>query len=244
MAKRKGGSSTGKARSTKKSVSSRSSGKRQSPTSRPVPARATSKTGGRKTPAALARKASGTAKKRTAPRKAGTTRSVAPAAPGKGRTRSTKPGPKKAARPAARKPAAAQTPRLAFDRRRRPDETVPTPPSSLDMNRRGTAARSGRAEIAEALADHASMSPAITGGDVDADVENAYFSGDEAPGGDNPTPDQDIVDDIGKALGVEYQDNEELRASDKVADRDKKRWELDPASAEDYRDRDKEQDRK
>jgi hypothetical protein len=107
------------------------------------------------------------------------------------------------------------------------------------MNRRGSAARTGRAEIAESLADHATMSPAITGGDVDANVENAYFSGDEAPGGDNPTPDQDIVDDIGKALGVEYQDNEELRASDKVAERDRKRWELDPASAEDYRERDK-----
>ena len=46
------------------------------------------------------------------------------------------------------------------------------------------------------------MTPAITGGDVDADWENAYFSGDEAPGGDNPTPDQDIVEEIGKALGV------------------------------------------
>ena len=45
--------------------------------------------------------------------------------------------------------------------------------------------------------------------------------GDEAPGGDNPTPDQDIVDDIGKALGVEYEDNEELKASDKVTERDK-----------------------
>ena len=63
-----------------------------------------------------------------------------------------------------------------------------------------------------AAPDHASMTPAITGGDVDVNVENAYFSGDEAPGGDNPTPDQDVVDDIGKALGVEYQDNEELRA--------------------------------
>ena len=60
------------------------------------------------------------------------------------------------------------------------------------------------------------MSPDITGGDVDVDVEDAYFTGDEAPGGDNPTPDQDIVDDIGKALGVEYQDNEELKAGDKV----------------------------
>lgn len=43
---------------------------------------------------------------------------------------------------------------------------------------------------------------------------------------------------FGKALGVEYQDNEELRGSDKIADRDKHRWELDPASSEDYRDRD------
>ena len=60
------------------------------------------------------------------------------------------------------------------------------------------------------------MSPEITGGDVDVDVEDAYFTGDEAPGGDNPTPDQDIVDDIGKALGVQYQDNEELKAVDKV----------------------------
>jgi hypothetical protein len=105
------------------------------------------------------------------------------------------------------------------------------------MNRRGSAARAGRAELAEERADLASMTPSITGGDVDADVETAYFSGDEAPGGDNPTPDQDIVDNIGRALGVEYQDNEELRASDKVAARDRHRWELDPASAEDYKDR-------
>lgn len=77
----------------------------------------------------------------------------------------------------------------------------------------------------------------VTAGDVDVDAENAYFSGDEAPGGDNPTPDQDVVDDIGRALGVQYQDAEELRGSDKVADRDKHRWELDPASSEDYKDR-------
>ena len=105
------------------------------------------------------------------------------------------------------------------------------------MNRRGSAVRTGRDEMAERRADHATMTPSITGGDVDANVKDAYFTGDEAPGGGNSTPDQDIVDDIGKALGVEYQDNEELRGSEKVADRDKHRWELDPASAEDYRDR-------
>ena len=118
------------------------------------------------------------------------------------------------------------------------EESVPTPPSSLDMNRGASAARSGRAEMREARRDHNETSPVLTGGDVDANWEDAYAVGDEAPGGDNPTPDQDRVDDIGKALGVEYQDNEELRASDKIAERDKKRWELDPASSEDYRDRD------
>ena len=64
----------------------------------------------------------------------------------------------------------------------------------------------------EARREHTETSPALTGGDVDANWEDAYAVGDEAPGGDNPTPDQDRVDDIGKALGVEYQDDEELKA--------------------------------
>lgn len=114
---------------------------------------------------------------------------------------------------------------------------MPTPPSSLDMNRRGSAVRSGRAEVAHDQAQHAAFSQSIAAGDVDVDVENAYFSGDEAPGGDNPPPDQDVVDEIGKALGVQYQDAEELRAGDKVAERDQHRWELDPASSEDYKKR-------
>lgn len=123
---------------------------------------------------------------------------------------------------------------------RKVEEGIQTPPSSLNLDRLPSAARSGRRRLQEAQAEHTETSPVLTGGDVDADWEDAYAVGDEAPGGDNPTPDQDRVDDIGKALGVEYQDNEELRASDKIAERDRHRWELDPASAEDYRDRDKE----
>jgi hypothetical protein len=130
----------------------------------------------------------------------------------------------------------AKRPRLDRERRRL-EETVPTPPSSLNMDRRGSAARSGRAELAESIREHGAMTPALTGGDVDADWENAYFSGDEAPGGDNPTPDQDVVEDIGRAIGIEYNDDEELKGSDKVTKRDKHRWELDPASSEDYKDR-------
>jgi hypothetical protein len=128
-------------------------------------------------------------------------------------------------------------PRLERTRRTLDEPTLPSPPSSLNLDQHGSAARTGRMEIAESLREHATMEPAITAGDVDANIENAYFSGDETPGGDNPTPDQDIVDNIARAVGIEYEDNEELKASDKVAGRDKHRWELDPASSEDYRDR-------
>jgi len=131
----------------------------------------------------------------------------------------------------------------ALDRERRRlreiDETVPSPPSSLNPDRlHPSAARSGRSALQHARKARTETSPVLTGGDVDADWEDAYAVGDEAPGGDNPTPDQDRVDDIGRALGVEYQDNEELKGSDKIAERDKHRWELDPASAEDYNEHD------
>ena len=128
-------------------------------------------------------------------------------------------------------------PSLERERRqlREIDEGVAGPPSSLNMDRHGSAVRTGRAALRHAKQEHTETSPAMTGGDVDADWEDAYAVGDEAPGGDNPTPDQDRVDDIGRALGIEYQDNEELKAADKIIERDKHRWELDPASAEDYK---------
>jgi hypothetical protein len=149
-------------------------------------------------------------------------------------------GPRKApARTPARTPfVARKAPSLDRERRIvRDDDIVPTPPSSLDLDRSASAARTGRRELHERFVEHTETSPAITGGDIDADWESAYSVGDEAPGGDNPTPDQDIVDDIGRAVGVEYEDNEELKSEKKIADRDRKRWELDPASSEDYNDR-------
>ena len=125
----------------------------------------------------------------------------------------------------------------ALERSRRTisdDDMVPMPPSTLDLDRSASSARSGRRGLRDRFDQHTETSPALTGGDVDADWESAYSVGDEAPGGDSPTPDQDIVDDIGRAVGVEYQDNEELKGDEKIADRDRHRWELDPASAEDY----------
>jgi len=151
---------------------------------------------------------------------------------------------------ATRKTAAPRAPRAkrtvmlrkppGLDRERRTvqgDDIVPTPPSSLDLDRTASAARTGRRELRERLDQHTETSPALTAGDVDADWESAYSVGDEAPGGDNPTPDQDVVDDIGRAVGVQYDDNEELKGEAKISKRDKHRWELDPASAEDFKDR-------
>jgi hypothetical protein len=134
--------------------------------------------------------------------------------------------------------AARKTPALDRPRRTVTDDLEPTPPSSLDLDRSASAVRTGRRAMKDRYAEHTETSPALTAGDVDADWESAYSVGDEAPGGDNPTPDQDIVDDIGKAVGNEYQDNEELKGADKIQKRDKHRWELDPASSEDYDERD------
>jgi hypothetical protein len=129
--------------------------------------------------------------------------------------------------------------RLDRERRRleEADELIPGPPSTLGFDAGASAARTGHEELRERISHHTETGPALTGGDVDADWQDAYSVGDEAPGGDNPTPDQDRVDDIGRALGVEYEDNEELKGAGKLEKRDRNRWELDPASAEDYKDR-------
>jgi len=97
-----------------------------------------------------------------------------------------------------------------------------------------SAARAGHDELRNQLAEHTETSPVLTAGDVDAKWQDAYAVGDEAPGGDNPTPGQDRVDDIGKALGINYRADEELKGGDEVAERDRHRWELDPASSDDW----------
>lgn len=76
----------------------------------------------------------------------------------------------------------------------------------------------------------------LYGGDLDA-AQHRTDAGEEAVGGSSPTPDQDVVDQLGKAVGITYGDHEPLRFGDKVADRDARRWELNPASSEDYQER-------
>jgi len=79
--------------------------------------------------------------------------------------------------------------------------------------------------------------PILTGGDIDANYEQAAVVGDEAVGGTVATPDQDIVEELAAAVGVEVDDRRPLRVHDMLEQRDDRRWELDPTSSEDYQNR-------
>jgi hypothetical protein len=99
------------------------------------------------------------------------------------------------------------------------------------------------ANLAHRMKDNPAADPTITGGDPDVQWEGAQFSGDESAVSSMTSPEQNQVDDIGRAMGVTYQDNEELKFGDKERSRDEKRWELDPASSDDYQERLREEDR-
>ncbi|HEY9697732.1 MAG TPA: DUF6335 family protein [Trichocoleus sp.] len=74
----------------------------------------------------------------------------------------------------------------------------------------------------------------VTGGDVDANWYQASVVGDESVGGTVNTPDMSIVEEVAAAVGIQYDDNSFLRTEDMLEQRDDRRWELDPASSEDY----------
>ena len=95
----------------------------------------------------------------------------------------------------------------------------------------------GSKKLRHELRDNPGNDPAVTGGDPDVRWESAQFSGDEAGVSSMPTPDQNEVDDLGRSMGVTYQENEELKVGEKERERDKHRWELDPASSDDYQER-------
>lgn len=68
----------------------------------------------------------------------------------------------------------------------------------------------------------------LKAGDVESDAMANATVGDEAPGGSTITPDQDRVDDFGRALGVQEADSGELRTTSELLDeRDRKRAQQD-----------------
>lgn len=111
----------------------------------------------------------------------------------------------------------------------------------FESEQHGHGSRGGSRQMKREIEEKHGFDRDLNAGDPDVDIEDAAFVGEEGIGGGNPTPDQDVVDEIGEAVGLEYQDNEPLRTTDKVEERDRHRWELDPASSEDYKERNKKQ---
>jgi hypothetical protein len=98
------------------------------------------------------------------------------------------------------------------------------------------------------LVDQPGGGPRLSAGDVDADWQRAESTGEEAVGGSVATPDQDVVDEIGRALGVEQESEAEVTTSDEILRRrDRFRWHLDrdaearERQAEEQRDAEKEE---
>jgi hypothetical protein len=66
-------------------------------------------------------------------------------------------------------------------------------------------------------------------GDPDDDAMANEYVGDETPGGSAPTPDQNEVDEIGRAYGLQDEDSGSLRSAEEVlGNRDRHRSELRP----------------
>jgi hypothetical protein len=91
----------------------------------------------------------------------------------------------------------------------------------------------GQQKVINKLREHHSTSAELSGGDMDAAWEDAD-AGEESVDGETPTGDQNIVEEVGKAAGLTYENNEPLHTSEKIEARDQSRWELDPASSDGY----------
>jgi hypothetical protein len=72
---------------------------------------------------------------------------------------------------------------------------------------------------------------APTGGDRDIDPYLAEVDGDESVGGTTAMPEQNDIDELGEAAGIEIPDGGILHTIEMLEHRDTDRWELDRDSA-------------
>jgi hypothetical protein len=110
---------------------------------------------------------------------------------------------------------------------------VPNPEIEEFMEEEIARAPKDSEQLAQRLRNNTAASPKDAGGDLDANWEDVNESGSETVGGDNPTPDQSLVEENANAMGVNFEDNEELEFIDKIERRDRERFELDEGSTTD-----------
>ena len=107
---------------------------------------------------------------------------------------------------------------------------VPDPEIEQFMEEEIARAPKDPGQLAQRIRNSNAASPSDAGGDLDASWEDVNDSGTEVVAGDNPTPDQSDVEENAHAVGVNFEDNEELEFIDKIDRRDRERFELDPRS--------------
>ncbi|HXM35497.1 MAG TPA: DUF6335 family protein [Pyrinomonadaceae bacterium] len=84
--------------------------------------------------------------------------------------------------------------------------------------------------LLQRLRNNTAASPRDAGGDIDAAWEDVNDSGSETVGGDNPTPDQSDVEENAHAIGINFEDNQQLDFDEQIEKRDSDRFELDERS--------------
>ena len=109
-------------------------------------------------------------------------------------------------------------------------DVVPDPDIEAFMEEEIARAPKDPGQLAQRLRNNTAASPLDSGGDPDASWEDVNDSGTESVGGDNPTPDQSDVEENAHAVGVNFEDNQELDLSDQLERRDRHRFEMDPRS--------------
>jgi Family of unknown function (DUF6335) len=86
---------------------------------------------------------------------------------------------------------------------------------------------------------HTDQSSELAASDLDATWDDA--DGEEAGSGTTSTPDENVVEEVGGAVGISYSDTEPLNTNERLERRDHDRWDLNPASDPEYQDRIKEE---
>jgi len=101
-----------------------------------------------------------------------------------------------------------------------PDEELQGPPALETIGVPGI-----EYPLEDERAKYTATGPELSGGDLDADWPRDADVGEEAVGGTVATPDQDVVDEIGDAVGVPRAPDDEFRPSSEILDgRDRDRW--------------------
>jgi Family of unknown function (DUF6335) len=79
-----------------------------------------------------------------------------------------------------------------------------------------------------------SLKGADSADDAKNDAYRAEVNGDEAVGGSTAVASQNDTEELAEAVGIEVDDDTPLDTEEMLQERDRNRWELDPASATDH----------